>query len=111
MRSPSSLRLALAAFLLAPAALAARFDEGMWLFNRPPASEIKARYGFDADAKWLEHVQRSCVRVSTGGSGSIISKDGLVMTNHHVASDILTSFQERNPISGLADQIVCPNCT
>jgi hypothetical protein len=117
MRSSLSLRLALAAFLLAPATLAARVDEGMWLFNRPPASEIKARYGFDADAKWLEHVQRSCVRVSTGGSGSIVSKDGLVMTNHHVASDILEklSSKERNLIekgfwaATQADEIACPD--
>ncbi|MCC7015147.1 MAG: S46 family peptidase [Planctomycetes bacterium] len=91
-------RLAFAALYLAPVALAARADEGMWLINRPPLEQMKAKYGFEATPEWLEHVQRSCVRVSTGGSGSIVSADGLVMTNHHVASDILEklSSKERN---------------
>jgi hypothetical protein len=61
----------------------------MWPFNKPPVEELKSKYGFDVTPQWLEHVQRSSVRFSTGGSGSIVSADGLVMTNHHVGSDIL----------------------
>src|SRR5262245_4532462 len=68
---------------------AARADEGMWLVNRPPAKQLKEKYNFTLDAKWLENVQKSCVRISTGGSGSIVSDHGLVMTNHHVGSDML----------------------
>ncbi len=66
-----------------------RADEGMWLFNRPPTKQIKQRYGFDLTAEWLEHVQKSAVRISSGGSGSLVSANGLVMTNHHVGSDML----------------------
>ncbi len=64
-------------------------DEGMWPFNKPPAKQLKSRYGFDIPDGWLEHVQKSCVRISSGGSGSIVSPNGLVMTNHHVGRDML----------------------
>ncbi len=64
-------------------------DEGMWLFNDPPRELLKERYGFEPSDKWLEHLQKSAVRFNSGGSGSFVSKDGLVMTNHHVAADAL----------------------
>jgi hypothetical protein len=64
-------------------------DEGMWLFNNPPRSILKQKYGFDPTDKWLEHVQKSSVRFNSGGSGSFVSPNGLVMTNHHVGLDTL----------------------
>jgi hypothetical protein len=69
-----------------PAALA---DEGMWLFNAPPGQLLKEKYGFDVSNKWLDHLQKSSVRFNSGGSGSFVSADGLVMTNHHVGLDAL----------------------
>ncbi len=64
-------------------------DEGMWLFNNPPRKLLQDKYKFDPTDKWLEHVQKSSVRFNSGGSGSFVSADGLVMTNHHVGLDTL----------------------
>src|SRR5688500_253718 len=74
---------------------ASRADEGMWLFNKPPIEVLKKKYAFEPSAAWLEHLQKSCVRFSTGGSGSIVSATGLVMTNHHVGSDVLQKFSTK----------------
>ncbi|MFL6215210.1 MAG: S46 family peptidase [Blastocatellia bacterium] len=67
----------------------ARADEGMWTFNNVPRAEIKNRYGFDITDAWLKKVQLGSVRFNNGGSGSFVSPNGLVLTNHHVASDTL----------------------
>src|SRR3989454_9199540 len=64
-------------------------DEGMWAFNNVPRAEIKRKYGFDITDAWLKKVQLASVRFNNGGSGSFVSPDGLVMTNHHIASDTL----------------------
>ena len=64
-------------------------DEGMWLYNDAPRRLLKERYGFDATDAWLEHVQKSSVRFNSGGSGSFVSEDGLIISNHHVGADVV----------------------
>jgi hypothetical protein len=84
-----SLNLAL---LTLPLALAAGADEGMWLFNQPPRQILRERYQFDATDPWLEHLQKASVRFNSGGSGSFVSEDGLLISNHHVGADALQKF-------------------
>jgi len=73
-------------------------DEGMWLFNNPPKAHLKAKYNFEPTDAWLNHLQKSSVRFNSGGSGSFVSANGLVMTNHHVAADALQKMgtKDRN---------------
>ena len=67
--------------LCAPQAVYA--DEGMWTFDHFPASKVKARYGFAPDQAWLDQVRNSAVRLTSGCSASVVTKEGLVLTNHH----------------------------
>ncbi len=62
-------------------------DEGMWLFNAPPLKQLKEKYQFEPTQQWLEHLQKASVRFNSGGSGSFVSANGLVITNHHVGAD------------------------
>ena len=73
-----------------------RADEGMWLFSDPPRKLLKERYSFEITDAWLEHVQKSSVRFNSGGSGSFVSEDGLIMSNHHVGADALQKLGDKD---------------
>ena len=60
-------------------------DEGMWTFDNPPIKQLKEKYNFTPTQQWLDHIRLSSVRFNDGGSGSFVSPNGLVITNHHVA--------------------------
>ena len=89
-------------FLLVILATASSADEGMWLFNDLPATHLKTKYGFEPSDEWAQHVMLSSVRFNSGGSASFVSSSGLVLTNHHVASDTLHKLS--TPEANLIDQ-------
>jgi hypothetical protein len=84
---PRTLRL-LALFpatLLMSAAPAIHAEEGMWTFDNPPLKQLAVKYNFHPTQAWFDHLRLSSVRLNDGGSGSFVSPDGLLLTNHHVA--------------------------
>ena len=72
-----------AAALVLLFALTASAEEGMWLFNEFPTEQVKKELGFAPDQAWLDRVRLGSLRLANGCSASIVSPDGLVMTNHH----------------------------
>lgn len=76
-----------AVLLLSP--LLGLADEGMWLPDRFPKEAVAKRHGFLASDEFLAHLRLSAVRLSSGGTGSFVSPEGLIFTNHHVAADCI----------------------
>jgi hypothetical protein len=105
--------LLLAAILISPAALAV---EGMWTLDNLPVAALKKEHGFTPDAAWTDKVMRASVRLAGGCSGSFVSKDGLVLTNHHCAIACIQQLSTAKKdyvangflAKGRADELACP---
>jgi hypothetical protein len=74
-----------------------RADEGMWTFDNPPLKQWKERYNFEPTKEWLDRVRLASVKFP-GASGVFVSPNGLIATNHHVASGFIgrLSSKERD---------------
>ncbi|MBT8065646.1 MAG: S46 family peptidase [Gammaproteobacteria bacterium] len=83
-------------FLMTGTALA---DEGMWTLDNFPKQAVKEKYDVDITDSWLETVKSSVVRLDSGCSGSFVSPNGLVLTNHHCAMSCIS--QNSTPESDL----------
>jgi hypothetical protein len=70
-------------------------DEGMWLFNMAPLDILKTKYNFEATPDWLKHIQLASIRFG-GASGSFVSPDGLVLTNHHVGQSAIRNLSSQD---------------
>ncbi|HEU4517735.1 MAG TPA: S46 family peptidase [Steroidobacteraceae bacterium] len=94
------MKLAPVATFAALVALPASADEGMWTFDNPPTATIEQKYGAKLSADWLNRVRESTVRLEGGCTGSFISGDGLILTNHHCAEDcIVQNSSEGNDLN------------
>ncbi len=78
----SLLASAASAAVLSVAASPAKADEGMWTFDNFPIQTVNDKYGTRIDQGWLDRVRNAAVRLN-GCSASLVSGEGLVLTNHH----------------------------
>jgi hypothetical protein len=93
-----ALRFALRLFALSSAlggASALLADDGIWLFNEFPRQLIQQKYGFTVSDDFLEKLRLGSVRFNNGGSGSFVSSEGLVFTNHHVGADCIQKLSSK----------------
>src|SRR6187402_177972 len=67
-------------------------DEGMWTFDNVPRDAIARKYQVTLTDPWLQQLQQSVVRLESGCTGSFVSADGLILTNHHCAAECLTDL-------------------
>ena len=75
--------IAASALVLAFAASPAAAEEGMWTYDNFPIARVNQTYGANIDQAWLDRVRAASIRLSTGCSASIVSDEGLVLTNNH----------------------------
>ncbi|HEX5082292.1 MAG TPA: S46 family peptidase [Blastocatellia bacterium] len=94
-RKPLTVALLVVCLLVSP--LSSFADEGMWLpdsLGKLPLAEMKKR-GFELKPEDVYSLTRpslkdAVVQISIGGTGSFVSPDGLILTNHHVAFAAVT---------------------
>jgi len=71
------------------------FDYGrMWTFENPPKEWFKEAYDFEPKDEWFDFVRKSSLKFATWCSASFVSRDGLIMTNHHCSRDEGISIQQ-----------------
>ena len=101
----------------APATVDPQSTEGMWLLNDFPSERVGKAFGFAPSQEWLDEVRLASVRLAGGCSGSIVSPNGLVMTNHHCVHhcvEQLSSSKQDYVADGFhakaqSEEKTCPN--
>lgn len=57
----------------------------MWTFDNVPVNRVQQSLGVRLEQPWLDHLRRASVRLTSGCSGAVVSRQGLVLTNQHCA--------------------------
>ena len=100
-------RLVFAVLAAAALAVAATFaDEGMWRIDQLPLARIQQEYGVTLTPADLARVQGAVVRISSGGTGTFASANGLILTNHHVALDCIRTATLAEQGKGKAEDLI-----
>ena len=106
------------AVLSAASSTPAKADEGMWTFDNFPIQTVNDKYGTRIDQAWLDRVRNAAVRIN-GCSASLVSGEGLVLTNHHCvvgcAQDLSTAEHDyvKNGfmVATREEELECPGQT
>ena len=76
------------------ASLPAMANEGMWTFDNFPAGAVRQSFGADITPAWLDHVRLSTLRL-TNCTASFVSREGLILTNHHCIESCLAELSSK----------------
>jgi Peptidase S46 len=85
---------ACAVFLASAVFLQAHAVEGMWTYDDFPTAAVKRSFGVDVTPSWLEHVRLSTLRLANC-TGSFVSPEGLILTNHHCVESCLAELSSK----------------
>jgi hypothetical protein len=92
----NGLRAAAAALgVFALAATPASSEEGLWTFDNFPTARMQRDLGWAPDQAWLDRVMAGAARLP-GCSGSNVSANGLILTNHHCVTACLRNLSSAN---------------
>jgi V8-like Glu-specific endopeptidase len=69
-------------------------DEGMWTFHGFPLEKANSTLKTRLDQAWLDRVRNATVRLSNC-TGSFVSGNGLILTNHHCVVSCLADLSSK----------------
>ncbi len=95
MNNPKIRRFTLSILLAVWLVLSVAADEGMWLFNKPPKDILQKKYGFTVTPEFMDHLRLASISFG-GASGSFVSPEGLVLTNHHVGRGAVQNLSTKD---------------
>jgi len=83
------------AALLVSLCQVANADDGMWTFHGFPFDKANAALKTRLDQAWLDRVRSATVRIASC-TGSFVSAEGLILTNHHCAESCLAELSSKD---------------